>query len=107
MLNGARYRELIGEMIAHDCDLRLRARIAVLGGAAHEIERHVPIRRAANGGGGKHGGQLKRAGVVLFRRRLDQLQRILRRKRRVAANEQAPAQLELRVRIAGDRTLLQ
>ncbi len=107
MFDGLRDRKLITKSITDDGQLAYRLRVAQLGRAADKIERCAPILGATNSGSCENSGQLQRVRLILLRSRLDQSYRIVRRERRIAADEQTAAEFVLRARVAALSALLQ
>ena len=99
--------QLIGEAIADHCDLAASAHVALLRRSAQKIERCAPILGATNTESREHRRQLQGIGILLLCGLRDEAGAILRRKRRIPANEQARSELVLRACVTGPCALLQ
>lgn len=103
MHNRVRYCELIVEVFAHHCALRLCACVSATRRLIHEFERIAPF----PGESSEHCGELKRIVIALFHGGVDQVARLVWLVGRVTADEQAGAKRILCSCIAGAGALPQ
>jgi hypothetical protein len=98
---------MIRNALADHRQLSGRTHIAQHGGAPDKVKRRIPVLIAADAKCGQNCRELQSVGVVPRSSILDQLDGILRRERRITADEQSPAKLILRPSVASGCTLLQ